>query len=79
MVIVAAIIDEVKVFTTKKNMTMAFLKISDFSGSIDAVAFSKTFETSKDILVTDNVVALKGKVTERNGEKSIAIDFVKKI
>ena len=79
MVIVAAIIDEVKVFTTKKNTTMAFLKISDFSGSIDAVAFSKTFETSKDILVTDNVVALKGKVTERNGEKSIAIDFVKKI
>lgn len=79
IVTVAAIIDEVKVFTTKSNTNMAFLRLSDFTGSIDAVAFNKLYEANKDIFVTDNVIALKGKVTERNGEKSIAIDTVKKI
>lgn len=79
IVTVAAIIDEVKVFTTKSNTNMAFLRLSDFTGSIDAVAFNKIYEANKDIFVVDNVIALKGKVTERNGEKSIAIDTVKKI
>jgi DNA polymerase-3 subunit alpha len=79
VVIVASVIDEVKVFTTKNNSMMAFIKLSDFSGSIDAVAFARTYEANKDLLVVDNVVAVKGKVTERNGEKSIAIDVIKKI
>ena len=79
IVTVAAVIDEVKVFTTKTNTMMAFLRLSDFSGTIDAVAFAKVYETNKDILLADSVVAIKGKVTERNGEKSIAIDIVKKI
>lgn len=79
VVIVASVIDEVKVFTTKNNSMMAFIKLSDFSGSIDAVAFARTYEANKDLLIVDNVVAVKGKVTERNGEKSIAIDVIKKI
>jgi DNA polymerase III alpha subunit len=58
---------------------MAFIKVSDFSGTIDAVVFSKLFETTKDILVADTIIALKGKVTERNGEKSLMIESLKKI
>jgi DNA polymerase-3 subunit alpha len=79
MVTVAAVVDEVKVFTTKSNTMMAFLRLSDFTGTIDAVAFNRVYEANRDIFVVDNVIALKGKVTERNGEKSIAIDTVKKI
>jgi len=78
-VTVAAIIDEIKIVTTKNNNRMAFLKISDYTGSIDAVIFNKLFETTKDILIKDTIIALQGKVTERNGEKSIAIDNFKKI
>lgn len=78
-VTVAAIIDEIKIVNTKKNDRMAFIKISDFSGTIDAVIFSKLFETNKDILVNDTIIALKGKVTERNGERSIMIESFKKI
>jgi DNA polymerase III subunit alpha len=78
-VTVAAIIDEVKIVTTKNNSRMAFLKLSDFSGGIEAVVFSKLFETAKDILIVDNIIALKGKVSERNGEKSLMIETLKKI
>ena len=78
-VTIAAIIDDIRIVTTKNNNRMAFIKISDSTGTIDAVIFSKLFEASKDLLVKDTIIALTGKVTERNGEKSIMIDNFKKI
>ncbi len=78
-VTVAVIIDNVRPVTTKRGDRMAFLKLSDFTGSIEAVVFNKLFEQIKDILVVDTIIALQGKVTERNGERSITIDNLKRI
>ncbi len=78
-VTIAAIIDDIRIVTTKSNNRMAFVKISDNTGTIDAVIFNKLFEASKDLLIKDTIIALQGKVTERNGEKSIMIDNFKKI
>jgi len=75
----AVIIDDIKEVTTKNNKRMAFIKISDYSGSIEAVVFNKLYDMHKDILVKDNIIAIQGKVSERNGEKSIVIDNIKKI
>lgn len=79
LVTVACIIDDVRIVTTKNNNRMAFARLSDFSDSIDAVIFNGLFEKSKDLLIKDTIIALQGKITERNGEKSIAIDNFKKI
>lgn len=79
VVTVACVVDNIKIVATKNNTRMAFLTLSDFTDNIEAVVFSKLFETMKDILIKDNIIALKGKVTLRNGEKSIAIETVKKI
>lgn len=79
VVTVACVVDNIKIVTTKNNTRMAFLTLSDFTDNIEAVVFSKLFENMKDILIKDNIIALKGKVTLRNGEKSIAIETVKKI
>jgi DNA polymerase-3 subunit alpha len=78
-VTVAAVIDSVRIIMTKNNERMAFLKLSDYSGSIEAVVFSHLFNDVKDILVENNIIAFKGKVTNRNGEKSIMIENLKKI
>ncbi len=78
-VMVAVIIDEIKEVMTKNNRRMAFIKISDYSGSIESVIFNKLYEEKKDILIKDNIIALKGKISERNGEKSIIIESLKKI
>ncbi len=78
-VTIAAIIDDIKIVTTKSNNRMAFIKMSDYTGSIDGVIFSKLFEANKEILIKDTIIALQGKITERNGEKSIMIDNFKKI
>jgi len=78
-VTIAAIIDTVKMVTTKSNKRMAFIRLSDFSDSIEAVIFSELYEKNKDILLPDTIIALSGKVTERNGEKSLMIEKFKKI
>ncbi len=78
-VTVAAIIDEIKIIMTKNNNRMAFIKISDYSDSIDAVIFSKLYETNKKFLVKDNIIAIQGKVNIRNGEKNIIIESLKQI
>jgi DNA polymerase III alpha subunit len=58
---------------------MAFLKIADLTDSIEAVCFPSIFKESIDILVAEKCIALTGKVSNRNGEKSIIIEAVKEI
>lgn len=78
-VTVAAIIDDIRIVTTKKNDNMAFIKLSDYTGSIDAVIFPKLFQKMKDTIINDTIIALQAKVTERNGEKNLMIESFKKI
>lgn len=76
---VAGIIETVRPVITKNNERMAFLKISDLTDSIEAVCFPSIFKASIDILVPEKCIALSGKVSNRNGEKSIIIEAVKEI
>jgi DNA polymerase-3 subunit alpha len=58
---------------------MAFVKLSDYSGTIEAVVFSKLYTGTRELLEKENIIALQAKVTERNGEKSLMIENLKKI
>lgn len=79
VVAAAAIIQSVRVLVTKKNQQMAFIKLEDLTGSIEAVAFPETWKNYSALLVPDKTIAVKGKVTIREGERSIVIDNVKEI
>lgn len=78
-VVVAGIIEEAKEIATKKDPTirMMFLKLADFSGSIEVVVFPKTYEQFKSVLVPEACVAIKAKTSSRNGTPSLIIDTVK--
>jgi DNA polymerase-3 subunit alpha len=78
-VTVACVIEDVRVVTTKRNDQMAFVKLSDYSGTIEAVVFSKLYTGTRELLEKENIIALQAKVTERNGEKSLMIENLKKI
>jgi DNA polymerase III subunit alpha len=78
-VTIAGIIENSRQVITKNNERMAFLKIADFTGSIEAVAFPSIFKESIDILIAEKCIALTGKVSNRNGEKSIIIEGVKEV
>ena len=74
---IAVLIEKSKTVITKKGDRMAFITISDFTGSIEAVVFSKLFKEHYAAFEVDKCIAIQGHVTLRNEEKSIAIDTVK--
>jgi DNA polymerase-3 subunit alpha len=76
-VIFAAIINEVRIVQTKKNETMAFITISDFSGSADAVVFPRTYSEFKPLIQADKCLAIKATINTRNGERGFNIERVK--
>ena len=78
-VAIGGIIESVRQVVTKNNERMAFLKIADLTDSIEAVAFPSLFKDSIEILVPEKCIALSGKVSLRNGEKSLIIEAVKEI
>lgn len=75
--VVAGIIEEHKIVITKKNEHMAFIKIADFTGSIEVVIFPRTLAECKDMLGPDKLVAIKGRFSRRNDSPSIIAEKVK--
>lgn len=78
-VTIAGIIENSRQVVTKNNERMAFLKIADLTDSIETVCFPSIFKDCVDILVAEKCIALSGKVSLKNGEKSIIIEAVKEI
>jgi DNA polymerase-3 subunit alpha len=78
-VTLAGIIETVRPVTTKKNDRMAFIKIADYTDSIEVVVFPKTFTVHQALLVPDKIIALNGKITVRNDEKSIMLENIKEV
>ncbi len=76
---IAGIIESSRPVITKNNDRMAFLKIADFTDSIEAVVFPSLYKEHADILVAEKCIALSGKVSLRNGEKSIIIEAIKEV
>ena len=77
--VIGGLIESVKEVTTKKGDKMAFLTLADFTGSVEAVVFARTYEKNREVLIPDTVVAIKAKASERNGEMSVIVEGVKKL
>lgn len=76
-VTIACIIEEVKPITTKKGDAMAFIKVTDFSGELEAVVFPKILVEFRTAFTPDKCLAIKGKISERNSQKSMIVERVK--
>jgi DNA polymerase-3 subunit alpha len=75
--VIGGIIEEHKVVITKKGEHMAFLRIADFTGSIEVVVFPRTLEESKDLLGPDKCIAVKGRFSKRNESPSVVAEKIK--
>ena len=53
---------------TKKNTTMAFVRIDDFYGSIEVIVFDNVYSRSSSLLVDDSIVYIEGKISIREDE-----------
>ena len=75
--ITAGMVLEMRTILTKGGDQMAFLTLGDYNGSIEAVVFPKNFAQCKDILKQDACIALKGRMSNRNGELSLVAEALK--
>ena len=75
--ILAGIIDELRIVITKKNEHMAFVKVSDFTGTIEVVLFPRTFAECKELIIVDQCLAIKGRFSRRNDSPSVIAESVK--
>jgi len=76
---IAGIIDEVKPILTKKEAKMAFVKVSDFSDSMEVIVFPKVYEQYKDLLENDKCIAFRGKISRKDGRIGFLVDSAKEL
>ncbi len=76
-VVLPVLVAEVRAILTKKGEKMAFIKFEDKTGAIEAVAFPKLFKEHGGSLTAGSCMLIKGSVSNRNGETSLALDDLK--
>jgi DNA polymerase-3 subunit alpha len=75
--VAAGMIEDVRMILTRGGDQMAFVKLTDFDGTIEAAVFPRIFKEFRDILKPETVIALKGRLSSRNGELSMVADKLK--
>ncbi|MDQ7066317.1 MAG: DNA polymerase III subunit alpha [candidate division KSB1 bacterium] len=77
MVTVCGIVQTVKTHLDRRNRAMAFFTIENFSGSIEALAFSDTYQKYREFIAVDQIVVVQGRLSVREEEKpKILVDEV---
>ena len=72
---IGGIIADIRLITTKNHgQEMAFVKIEDDTGAIEAVVFPKTYAASRDLWVRDKILVLEGKIDSRDETISLIVD-----
>ena len=78
-IVVGGIVEEVKEIATKKGDMMLFLKIADLTNSIECVVFPRVYQEFKTLFTPDSCIAIKGKMSMRNGTPSIIAEKAKSL
>ena len=73
----AVIIEKIRITVTKKGDKMALLTLRDYEGFIEVAVFPESYKKYKNYCVIDTPLVVRGKVSTRNGEKTIVIDEIK--
>jgi len=73
MHIIAGIVGSKRVLKTRKNEEMVVCSLFDETGSIEVVAFPKTYLQYRSILMLNKALLIKGEVNERDGRLNIIL------
>ncbi len=79
VVVVGGFLEEAREILTKSGEKMMFGKLADMSGAIEIVVFPRTYLQFSSIFSPDQCIAVKGKISFRNNEKSLIVEKAKKL
>ncbi|MGI9657597.1 MAG: DNA polymerase III subunit alpha [Gaiellaceae bacterium] len=75
VVTVAGMVGSIRTLTTRKGDPMAFLKLDDLSGSAEAVVFNSVYTDARELVESDAILLVRGRVDHKEGEvKLIALE-----
>ncbi len=78
--VAGGIVEHIHPIITKKGDKMAFVKLTDMTGTLELVIFPEALFTHKEFFdVPDRCIKVKGKISERNGEKTMIVERVKEL
>ncbi len=77
LLILPVLVSAVRSVLTKSGEKMAFITVEDTTDSIEAVIFPKLLKEHAAIIAPGMCLLVKGKVSVRNGEPSLAIEELK--
>lgn len=76
---IGGLISKFKRTLTKKNDPMAFFTLQDLTGSTEVLVFPKVMIQALPFLDLDRVVQVKGKISDKDGERKIIAEEIKDI
>jgi DNA polymerase-3 subunit alpha len=75
--VIAGVVEGIKSVFTKKGDNMTFARIVDFDDAIEVVFFPRAAFEYRELLALNRCIAVRGRVSHRNGEPSIVADKIK--
>ena len=76
MVIVCGLIADVQSRVNKEGKVWAIATVEDLDAAIEVLFFAKSYEIFADAIIEDNVVAVRGRVNQRdNGNSVVGMDL----
>jgi DNA polymerase-3 subunit alpha len=75
--LLVAHIDTIKIIMTKSSSKMAFVSLSDMTGTAEGVVFPENFKRIGQLLKEGSVVAMECSAAKKDDRKSILIDNIK--
>jgi DNA polymerase III subunit alpha len=78
-IVVGGLIQNMRDILTKNGDKMFFITFADLNDEIELVVFPRTLQEFSSIFVPDQCIAVKAKVSIRNGEKTLIAEKAKKL
>ena len=75
--IVGAMVESVRKINTKNGEPMAFLKLLDFSGAVEAVVFPRVLAEYGSLISEEAGIRVKGRMSHRNGRTSLIANEIR--
>lgn len=79
MAVAYGVVEESRPILTKGGDKMLFLKLADDTSAIEAVVFPKTLKQFEQTFMPDACIAIKGRLSHRNGLPSIVVEKAKSL
>lgn len=76
---IVGVVDKVKRIITRKNESMVFTTMEDYTGSVEVIVFPSLYKTTHDIWQEGNTLLVKGKISNKDNEIKILAEEARKL